>query len=682
MGEAITDAEAEIRHGTKIGRFVVVGELGKGGMGVVYAAHDRELDRQVALKVLRAAAATDEERMRMLREGQAMARVTHPNVITVYEVGVEGTLVFLAQELLDAGTLGGWLEGRRSQSEIIATFAAAGRGLAAAHAAGLVHRDFKPDNVLLGTDGRVRVADFGLARALDTEDGLAAATRANMARAQLDLSRSPMSPLTRTGAVMGTPMFMAPEQHNGERADERSDQFSFCVALYHALYGDWPFAGKTAVALADAVIEGRLQRAPRGHHVPARLRRILVRGLATKPADRYPSMEALLAELTRPPSRAVRRVAIALGALALVATAVVGGYALRSRDEPKPASPPAPTPIVAFDPRTLTDDRGIAWLLIAIERGQLDDAFEKYAMAAALLQQGTEPAQTSIAWSAGTLVLALRGHLDEARTHLRDAGGSQGQNPLALAYVDLASAALLLASGDLVPALEHSASCARRFTRPAPELAALCFELHGDAATAHGDVAAARKAYADGLAIARRGATDPRTLTLELALAALDLDDAKAGDGKAEQIVTRATDLEAAAAERGAVATDAQAWTLIARAHIALAASQQAIDDLAHVKPGALEAFQLRIEHQIAAGQATALASDPDEGVQRLDAARAEADAQGFPGLALAARLARVELMVTLSLPDAARERRTLVIDAREHGYLRIAHLAETIEQR
>ncbi|HEY6037273.1 MAG TPA: serine/threonine-protein kinase, partial [Kofleriaceae bacterium] len=172
--------DSDIRYGSKIGGFVVTGELGAGGMGVVYAAHDPELDRRVALKVLRAAAATEEERMRMLREGQAMARVTHPNVITVYEVGVEGSVVFLAQELLDAGTLGQWLEKKpRAQADIIAKFLAAGQGLAAAHKAGLVHRDFKPDNVLLGKDGRVRVADFGLARALGPgEDDLPAATRA------------------------------------------------------------------------------------------------------------------------------------------------------------------------------------------------------------------------------------------------------------------------------------------------------------------------------------------------------------------------------------------------------------------------------------------------------------------------------------------------------------------------
>ncbi len=668
-------AEADIRHGSKVGRFVVVGELGSGGMGIVYAAHDRELDRQVALKVLRAAAATDEERMRMLREGQAMARVTHPNVITVYEVGVEGSLVFLAQELLDAGTLGRWLEQPHSHAEIIDKFVAAGRGLAAAHAAGLVHRDFKPDNVLLGKDGRVRVSDFGLARALGpSDDGLPAATRANMARAQLDLSTNPMSALTRTGAVMGTPMFMSPEQHNGDAADERSDQFAFCVALYQALYGEWPYAGKTAVALADAVIEGRMQREPRGHHVPARIRAILLRGLSTKATARYPSMNALLAELTRPPKRHGRALAIVIGVLVIAAAAVTGGYALRTHDDEVKRAP-----LTGFDPKTLGTDRGIEWLASAIERGQLDDAREKYDMAAALAAQNGDTTHASIASSAGALVLALRGHLDQARTHLHDADTTKGSDPVALAYADLASAAVASASGDLDTALTRSASCAAQFSATVPALATLCFQLHGEAAADHGDGAAARKAYADGLEIAKRADPNQRPLPLELAIAALDLDE---GNGKYDAVVAKATELQAVAAERGEIGPEEQAWVLLARAHLAQAASQQAFDELGHIKPDAIEGFRIRVEARITRGESAAILGDAETGLKDIEAARTEAEAQGFVGLGLAARLARVEALVLTSAPEATAEQHALVADARARGYKRIAHLAETVAQR
>ncbi len=654
--------ETGIRHGAKIGRFVVTGELGAGGMGVVYAAHDPELDRHVALKVLRAAAATDEERMRMLREGQAMARVTHPHVITVYEVGVEGNLVFLAQELLDAGTLGAWLERPRAQAEILEKFVAAGRGLAAAHAAGLVHRDFKPDNVLLGKDGRVRVSDFGLARALGpVDDALTTANRANAARAQLDLSRSPMSQLTRTGAVMGTPMFMAPEQHNGERADERSDQFAFCVALYRALYGAYPFAGKTAVALADAVIDGRMEPAPSGNRVPARLREILVRGLATKPAARFPTMDALLAELTRPPPRGTRNALIAVAALGLVGAAVIGGYVLRSHDEP-PRKP--------FDPKTLTGQRGVEWLTTAIDRGQLDDAIEKYDMAGALAQQNGETMHISIALSAGSLVLALRGHLDLARARLQEAMVAKGADPTAIAYTDLAGAAIAAASGDVDTS--RAARCATELAASAPELAAICFELRGDVATARGDVAAARKAYGDGLAIAK--GSPARMLALELDLAGLDLD-----AGNADATVAKLVALQEAAADQG-TAFPTAGWILLARAHIAQAATRKALDDLDHLKIDALETFALRSAAHIAHGETYALLGD--DGITELEAAYAEATKQGFPELAFAARLAHLEVMFATSAPEAADTQHVLVADARSHGYLRIAHLAETVTQR
>ena len=655
----------EIHHGSKIGRFVVVGTLGSGGMGVVYAAHDRELDRHVALKVLRDSAVTDEERTRMLREGQAMARVTHPNVITVHEVGAEGDLVFLAEELLDGGTLGDWLEHRHTQAEIVEKFVAAGRGLAAAHAAGLVHRDFKPDNVLLGKDGRVRVADFGLARALGGDDP--AVTRAN--RPAPDSSTSPMSQLTRTGAVMGTPMFMAPEQHLGERADERSDQFAFCVALYHALYADFPFPGKTSVALADAVIEGRMNRVPRGRHVPARLRAVVMRGLANKPGARFPSMTALLAELTRPPGHAARNAGIAIGVVALAGAAVVGGYALRTRDEPVKPPPTIGGSAGGFDPKTLSGDRGVAWLATAIERGQLDDALEKYAMAGSLAQQSGAGIQASVAWSAAALLDALRGHLDTARKQLHDAEANKGKDPIAIAYADLAASAVAFAGGELEPALAKSAACAAEFRDSVAELAATCFEIHGRAAANRGDFASARTAYSDGLALHANGA-----LTLELAEAELDLD-----EDKLDAALRNATELQAKAVN--APSSEVQAWVLVARTHLAQAATQAALDDLGHVKPDAIEPIAIRLGHRITHGEATALLGD-DSGYAEIETARSEAESAGYVELVLLARLAKLGAATALGAPDAAEQQTSLAADARKHGFVRIAQQAETVSQR
>lgn len=685
-----TAAETDIRYGTKVGRFVVIGELGEGAMGVVFAAHDRELDRQVALKVLRSGATTDEDRTRMLREGQAMARVTHPNVITVYEVGVTGDLVFLAQELLDGGTLGRWLERPRPRAKILDKFIAAGRGLAAAHKAGLVHRDFKPDNVLLGKDGRVRVADFGLARSLGASDDGPSASTADTVRGPAN-PPNPMSRLTQTGAMMGTPMFMAPEQHRGERADERCDQFAFCVALYRALYGDWPFAGKTTVALADAVIAGRLQQPPRGHRVPARLRRIVLRGLQIDPSDRYPSMDALLADLVRPPRPTLRLLGIAAAALALVAIAIAGGNALRSRDRGRAA--PAPTR-TTFDPKTIAPDRGIEWLSQALERGQLDDAAEKYDMAAALQHQSGANDQVAIARAAGALVLALRGNFAQARTHLRDANATKASGPVAAAYADLASATLAFGSGDLDTAARRSAACAAAFATTVPELSAMCWEVAGETATERGDPTAARAAYRSGLVVAKRIDSPQRIMMLELAVAALDLD-----DGAFDAVATKAAEVQAAAAARGAVSTEQRAWVLLARAHLAQAASQQALDDLEHIKIAiatagdspkflprrdavSIEPLRLRLEHRIALGQTYALLGDTSEGAKHLDHALAEAERTGARGMALAARLARLEVDLAIAGGDHAATQQKLIADARGLGYGRIAHLAETATER
>ncbi|MGE3545036.1 MAG: protein kinase [Kofleriaceae bacterium] len=665
--------ELEIRHGTKIGRFVVIGELGAGAMGVVYAAHDRELDRQVALKVLRGGAATEQDRLRVLREGQAMARVTHPHVITVYEVGTEGSVVFLAQELLDGGALSGWLAGRHTQDEILDKFVLAGRGLAAAHAASLVHRDFKPDNVLLGKDGRVCVSDFGLARALGASVEPSPSPSHTGEPAQ---TINPMSPLTRTGAVMGTPMYMAPEQHLGERADERSDQFSFCVALYQALYGELPFAGKTSVALADSVIHGRLQPTPRGRNVPARLRKVLLRGLSVEPADRYPSMDALLADLTRKPRRVLPRIMLAAAVVMLIGGAVVGGYLLRPASSSATAQRTRTQAPLAVDVKNLTNDRDIAWLSTAMERGQLDDALEKYDMAAALKLQAGEPAQASIAGAAGAFAMVLRGRLGVAQRHLRDAAKHKGNDPVAAAYIDMATAALSLARGNLRDALERSQRCARAFAEPVPTLSARCLQLQGEAATELGMTDAARAAFTDGLAVAKANNSLERTATLELAIAQLDLD---AGDY--ERVAAQTAAVQASTGERGAVIPEATAWVLLARARLEQAESQKALEALDQVKPATLQSFWIHIMHKVVLNQTVAMLGDPD-GLNKIEEARNEADRAGFIGLALEARLARVTVQLTNSAEGAQDELAALVSDAKARGFARIANRAETINER
>ncbi len=324
--ESDTDARGngeDLRRGTLLGRYVVLERIGAGGMGVVYAALDPELGRQVAVKLVRSsidARMGDTEHVsagavRLLREAQAMARLHHPNVIAVHDVGTVGGRVFIAMAYLDGGTLGEWIERERpSWSDALPRFLAAGAGLAAAHAAGIVHRDFKSDNVLLGKDGRVCVVDFGLARASE----LATTREVEMDRASTD---SFDTKLTRTGALMGTPAYMAPEQHAGGLADAKSDQFSFCVALYEAFYGQRPFPGENAAALAAAVLDGRLRPPPDGNATPRWLFAVLSRGLAVRPHDRFSDMDALLAALRDDPTvRRRRRVR-----QALLAALVVGG---------------------------------------------------------------------------------------------------------------------------------------------------------------------------------------------------------------------------------------------------------------------------------------------------------------------------------------------------------------------
>ena len=277
----------------QIQRFEVLRRLGTGGMGVVYAAYDWELERRLAIKVMRDDTMTSEAgKSRILREAQAMAKLSHPNVVQVYEVGNWDDQIYVAMEYIKGKTLSDWLHAEeRTWQEILEVYVQAGRGLAAAHRQGVVHRDFKPDNVLVDADGRARVLDFGLARA----EGLANARAADSETALIGPRHAAGAVnLTMAGAIMGTPAFMSPEQHQGKPADARSDQFSFCVALYLGLYNMAPFPGETLTELGLSVSTGDLRPPPAGTSVPEWVYRALQTGLATNPADRYPSMDTLL----------------------------------------------------------------------------------------------------------------------------------------------------------------------------------------------------------------------------------------------------------------------------------------------------------------------------------------------------------------------------------------------------
>jgi len=315
----------------RAGRYELRQRLGVGGMGAVYEAWDPELTRRVAVKLMRPRSGRDatEAQARLRREAQSMAALHHPNVLGVYDVGLTPSGVFLAMPLVDGPDLAMWLEERPPWRRIVDVFVAAGRGLAAAHAAGIVHRDFKPTNVLIDRDGGVFVADFGIAAFVEGERPQLTAMVPG-----LDHVGTP-DRLTRKGSAMGTPAYMAPEQHEGKVVDARSDQFSFCVALYEALYGQLPFEGLTSRELWQAK-QGRLPVLPAGHGVPRRLLAVLGRGLSWSPEARYPDMSALMQDLRQITRRRHWRRMTAgvfgggLAALALAASTSVA------------ASPPAP----------------------------------------------------------------------------------------------------------------------------------------------------------------------------------------------------------------------------------------------------------------------------------------------------------------------------------------------------
>ena len=370
-------SDGAIRAGTVIGRYVVIERLGIGGMGVVLSAYDPKLDRKVAVKLLRAGRRDGTEaetaQQRLLREAQAMAKLDHPNVVTVHDVGMHEGTVFVAMEFVRGQTLRKWSEAGdrpRPWTEVVDVMRQAAQGLIAAHDAGLIHRDFKPDNVMIGEDGRVRVMDFGLVRAerevseevpavtegavlepgTRTEEDLAAdamgrirAKLAGMGKLGTDdvsgdadtLSgdevaeiaaepeRAFEQSLTRTGALLGTPAYMSPEQIEAVAVDARTDQFAFCVTLFEALYGERPFAGETWTALAASILGARVVEPKADPGVPTWLRAVVMRGLSRKAADRFPDLRALVHALEPSARGSGRWVAAGLAGAAVVSLGVL-----------------------------------------------------------------------------------------------------------------------------------------------------------------------------------------------------------------------------------------------------------------------------------------------------------------------------------------------------------------------
>ena len=323
--------DERLARGSSVGRYLILDVIGEGGMGVVYAAFDPELDRRVAIKLLQArptaVAGSKGDQAWLVREAQALARLSHPNVIEVYDVGtLPGERVFVAMELVAGDTLRDWLKQPRAWRDVLGVLRGAGAGLAAAHAAGLVHRDFKPGNVVVSAaDGRARLMDFGLAR---LDFGLArlqaetaqAPDESRSSDSNIELRHPLHQSLTITGSVVGTPAYMAPEIHDGRLADARSDQFAFGVTLYEALYRVRPFSDDQLAADRTAPLVPR--DPPPDTKVPAAIERVVRRAIASDPAARFPSMDALLAELAIDPLRTRWRVMIGAG----IAVALGGAH--------------------------------------------------------------------------------------------------------------------------------------------------------------------------------------------------------------------------------------------------------------------------------------------------------------------------------------------------------------------
>lgn len=310
--------------GSKLGRFLILDAVGQGGSGAVYSAYDPKLDRKVAIKVL--PRGSREDALRLAREARSLAQLSHPNVLAVFEVDEDQGVSFLVTELVDGVDLAQWLKQRQPWQEILALFMDAGEGLSAAHAVGLVHRDFKPANVLIGDDRRVRVADFGLARLADTTGPADPTTPISAENVRL----------TQTGTWFGTPAYMAPEQWKGEVADARSDQFAFACALFEALYGEAPFDGQGAEQRLRSMAAGPNEPIDR-RGVPHAVHNVLIQALVVDPDERFDGMPAML-EALRKAATQRRRQWTAVGGVAVIAlTALI----VANISQPEKCVPPA-----------------------------------------------------------------------------------------------------------------------------------------------------------------------------------------------------------------------------------------------------------------------------------------------------------------------------------------------------
>jgi len=370
-GSLAEDGRSTVPPPRALGRYRVLNEIGRGGMGVVYRAEDPELARTVAIKLLRPESVGDlsatEARARLMREAQAMARISHPNVNTVYDVATFGEQVFIAMEYIEGPTLRVWLADHvRPWREVLDIFVQAGRGLAAAHAGGILHRDFKPENVLVDAQGRARVVDFGLARTAEANRQQEATNARAVPEGQ---SSAPVGmlgvTLTQRGKLFGTPAYMAPEQLRGERADAKTDQYSFCVALFQGLYGRLPFTAESPDALLRQIEQRTVASPSNPSHVPSSIHKVLLRGLSPAREDRYESLDALLRDLTRLPAKRLKPSAVILLAsilmLGIILTGTLAAGLWRARERSplaKGGNPPAVTSLAVLPLENQTGDAG------------------------------------------------------------------------------------------------------------------------------------------------------------------------------------------------------------------------------------------------------------------------------------------------------------------------------------